>query len=197
MSYIADNMKVLLWLGKGELSKRTYSEYIDHVAYRCGIEPVQFREMLLDERTFTPSDETELKGFFADQGFDLSAIRYDFLFSNLLQKRKEELIAKNLKHLLSSFEWGENAEFVDAIGINPSTLSRWKQGKNLPDPVSQERICSYFGYYDVGVLVKGFLFLGLVPVSITQKKQSIKGMIDGIGRDDFERIYPALVKLLR
>ena len=196
MSFFSDNLKVLLWKNKGELTNKTYSEYIDYVAKQCHMTTEHFRDILLDDAEPTGAEEKALRDYFSDYGYDLAAIRYDFIFGTLVREGKNDLITKNLLFLLSSFEWGENAEFINAIGVNQSTVSRWKQGITKPDKESQLRICRYFGYPDARILREGFLFLGLEPISSKQRKQACKRMIDEMNKEEFERIYPALRKLL-
>ena len=197
MSCLTMNLKVLLWKCKGELSNRTYEQYMDHVAHQCCIENERFRACLVERESFKPYDIGMLREFFADYGYDLTAIEHDFLFRTLMDSSEKELVSLNLRFLLDSLGWGENCAFVDAIGVNPSTLSRWKQGKTLPDRESQLRICKYFGYSDNEVLKTGFLFLNLEPVTSQQKRQECKDLLDGISNEDFDRLYPALIKLLR
>lgn len=48
MSYLTENIKVLLWKNKGELSNKTYCEYINHVAHSATWDPDYFRAILRD-----------------------------------------------------------------------------------------------------------------------------------------------------
>lgn len=196
MSYLAENIKVLLWKNKGELSNKTYEEYIGHVACQCSMKPDRLCAILRDESEATSLEAARLTDFFQDYGYDLSAIQYMRLFDELIDRSEEILLAKNLQYLLQSLSRGKNAAFVEAIGVNPSTLSRWKNGSTRPDPDSQRKICAYFGYSDIRVLKRSFLFLGLEPISSEQRKQQCKDLIDHMDKDLFEKLYPALVKLL-
>ena len=196
MSFLSENLKVLLWKNKGELSNKTYSEYIDHVALQCRIAPDRFRAILRDEAQATSAEAGLLTKFFRDYGYDLSAIQYMPLFDDLIAKSAEELLSKNLQYLLKSLNRGQNADFIENIGVNPSTVSRWKNGTTKPDPDSQARICSYFGYPNARILRYSFLFLGLEPISSEQRKQQCKELIECMDKESFERIYPALLKLL-
>ena len=196
MSYLADNLKVLLWKNKGELSNRSYAEYIDHVAKQCRMDGEHFRAILRGDVQADDLEERKLRLFFEDFGYDLSAIRYMPLFEDLIEKSGDELLDRNLRFLLQSLERGENGEFIQAIGVNPSTVSRWKQGITKPDRESQRRICGFFGYSDERVLRRRFLFLGLEPVSTQQRKRRCQKLMENMDRDEFEKIYPALIKLL-
>lgn len=197
MSYLSENLKVLIWKNKGELPYKTYREYMEHVADQCQMEPEHLRAVLRGDEDAASAEASRLSEFFQDYGYDLSAIQYMPLFDGLVAKSGEELLGKNLQFLLRSLNRGKTAEFVAAIGVNPSTVSRWKRGSTKPDPDSQMRICKYFGYPDARVLKSGFLFLGLEPASSEQRKRRCREMIESMDQESFERIYPALVKLLR
>ena len=196
MSYLAENLKVLLWKSKGDHSRKSYAEYIDTIAFRCGMTPERFRAILRDKDRATSQELMMLRSCFDAYSDDLSAIEYDFLFSDLVAHSKEEILEKNLKYLFSTLGHGENAEFVEAIGVNPSTLTRWKQGKTKPDKYAQTQIARYFGFRDAEELKSQFLFLGLEPVSTQQKKQQCKKMIDDMDKESFETIFIALKKML-
>ena len=59
--------------------------------------------------------------------------------------RENGILRKNLAYLLSTLKYGENIIFTEAIGISPSTLTKWKQGKHLPDTHDKRLIAEYFG----------------------------------------------------
>ena len=69
-----------------------------------------------------------------------------------MNNKKKERLRKNINYLLSSSGYCETKSFTQAIGVNASTVVRWKNGSNLPDSYSQEQICSYFGVSDRNML---------------------------------------------
>lgn len=196
MSYFADNLKVLLWKGKSDLSQRTYREYLDFVAIKCGLTPEHLRGILRDQETATASEQSSLCSYFGEYSDMLAAINYDFLFKDLVEQSGDELLRRNIQYLLGKIERGKNAGFVEKIGVNASTLTRWKQGKTKPDKYAQTEIAKYFGFRDTQELRSKFLFLDYEPVSEEQKKQECKTLIDNMSKEDFEAIFPALQKLL-
>ena len=196
MSILADNLKVLLWQSKGAYSQRSYGEYVETVALRCGMTPDHFRSILRDKERVTDQELAAIRLFFSDYSENLSGLQYDYLFSSLVEHSKEDILEKNLQYLFSTLEHGENTEFVEEIGVNPSTLTRWKQGKTKPDKYALSQIAKYFGIKDVDDLRTQFLFLELEPVSTQQKKQQCKKMIDEMDKDAFEAIFVALGKML-
>ena len=196
MSPLAENIKVLLWMSKGGSSQKSYREYIDYVATRCGMTPDRFRAILRDRAKITDQEVAALRLFFEDYSDNLSALEYTYLFSDLVACSGEDIREKNLRYLLESLEYGENAKFVAAMDVNPSTLTRWKQGKTKPDRYAQAQIAKYFGLKDVEDLKHQFLFLELEPVSTQQKKQYCTKLIDIMDKNSFEAIFAALEKIL-
>ncbi len=197
MSCLAENLRDLLWKNKGELSQKTYREYIVFVAKQCGIEPNHFRGILCDEETATEKEVASLREFFNDYSDNLEGIQYAYQYTDLIDKAENEILVKNLQYLFGTIKHGENATFVSSIEVNPSTLTRWKQGKSKPDKYAQEQIAEYFGLKDAEDLRSELLFLDLDPVSTQQKKQECKRLIDEMSKDDFERIFAGLKKLLK
>ena len=196
MSYLAENLKVLIWKSKSDLSQRSYNEHIDVIASRCQMTPEHLRSILRDNESATNRDLTALRMIFADYSDKLIALEYDFLFSDLVDSSKDEILSKNLQYLLSTLEHGENSEFVEKIGVNPSSLTRWKKGKTKPDKYAQTQIARYFGFRDPEDLKKQLLFLDLEPVSTQQKKKQCMKLIDEMEKEEFEKLYYALSKLL-
>ena len=196
-SCLAENLRILLWKNKRELSQKTYKEYIDFVAKQCGIEPNHFRGILCDEEKATGKEVASLLEFFNDFSDDIEAIQYAYQLTDLIDKAEKEILAKNLQYLFGTIKHGENAAFVNSIEVNPSTLTRWKQGKSKPDKYAQEQIAYYFGLKDAEDLKSELLFLDLDPVSTQQKKQECKRLIDEMSKDDFERIFAGLRKMLK
>ena len=196
MSILSDNLKVLIWQNQKELGKMSYKDYIAHVAVQCGIAPLHFHALILDKDEATSAEEGNICNFFSDSGFDLTTLHTHFLFSDLMEQNKQELIDKNLHYLISSLDWGENNDFIRFIGVNSSTAFRWKQGSTRPDAKKQLLICQYFGYNNTNVLWYGFLFFDLEPLSYQHKLKYCKRMLDEMPKEEFERIYPAICKLL-
>ena len=196
MSCLAKNLQALIFLSKNEHPRQRYSEYVDLIASCCGMTPEHFRSILRDKTIPTNNEVSTLCDYFNEYSDNLAAIEYVYLFPELMSLSKEEILEKNLQYLFGTLEHGENAEFVEVIGVNPSTLTRWKQGKTKPDKYAQNQIARYFGLRDAEDLKQQLLFLGIEPVSTKQKKQHCKKMIDEMEKDEFEAVYRALEKML-
>ncbi len=196
MGYLADNVKVLLWQNKNSLLGSEYDPYISFVAQQCKIDSPRFINILKGHVEASDNEVERIRSYFSDLGYDLDAIQYRFLFEELIEDSEEIILAKNLHYLLNSIKHGSNILFTEAIGVNPSTLTRWKQGKTMPDKYALSQIAHYFGFPDSSYLKTKLLFLNIDAVSLQQKKDECKRMIDSLDRESFEIIFPAICKLL-
>ena len=197
MNYFSKNLRVLIWKCKGELSRQTYAEYIDHIATQCHLLPDSFKRIIKGEVVPDSMEVNAIREFFSDWGYDLSAMEYVDLFDDIVEKSKNEIEIRNISYLINSLEQGETIKFVEKLGVNPSTVTRWKKGITHPDKDSREKICDYFGITNYRLLQYQFLFLGLEPVSTRQKKKAIIELIEKMDKADFEMIYPALNRMMR
>ena len=200
MPYLSGNLKYLLWSihRQRRYAQESYDDFIDHIADKCQISPARFRFIMGDKADATGEEILSIKKSLME--FDNEHIPYidvEHLFVEYENTYADDLISENILYLINSIPWGSNQEFIETLQIRGSTLTRWKNGTMKPSKHFQEKICKYFGIPDVDTLKTAYLFLGLSPVSTSQKKVECKRLIDGIHREDFEAIYPALIKLLK
>jgi DNA-binding XRE family transcriptional regulator len=77
---------------------------------------------------------------------DVMAIRE----TDLLTQSGISIYDENLKYLLrlvKELKKGRKQEFVQAIGVDVTTVFRWASGKFLPDSDKAQRICKFFRPY--------------------------------------------------
>jgi len=191
-------MRYLIW-SVGQQDPRTgYPELIDALAARCGIKPERFRGILADRTDAAGGEIDRIKAVMAE--YDAENAPYidaEYLYAGGVEEHQAQLIHENIRYLLLSIPWGENQDLIEALQIQPSTLNRWKNGSMRPGRFFQAKICRYFGVPDPGELKTAYLFLGLSPSTAAERKAQIKRMIDSADKDEFERLYPALLKLLQ
>lgn len=197
MSPFAANLRYLLWKRSPELPRLGYPELVDYVARGCGINPDRFRRLALGHENPEGWEVKAVRDQFSDMGYDLTLMETEDLFAEARKNERDELTGLSIAHLLKEIEYGGHAELTKSLGINASTLFRWKQGTHRPSPAKQAALCRALGLEDSDVLVSGFLFLGLEPVSVRKKKDECKSRIDALDDGTFLELYPALAKLLR
>ena len=200
MSYLADNLKYLLWdiLRQEHLSMDEYEAFLRKVANGCGISFERFRRILDGSVEGTGSETDRIKERFRE--YDTENVPYielDLMFQKDIETHKNDLILDNILYLLRSIPWGDNQEFTEALHIRGSTLTRWKSGTMKPSRHFQKEICKYFGIGEPDELKLAYLFFGLSPATTPQRKLECKRLIDAMDREEFERMYPALRKLLK
>ncbi len=199
MDYLAENMRYLIWASRRSRrgSEQSYAEFIDELSARCQIDADRFRMLLSGTATASFTEVEQIKSVFSS--VDEERVPYidcEYLFRPFIEENSELLIMENLRYLLHSIPWGDNQDFIDAMQIRASTLTRWKSGKMKPSRYYKEKICQYFGIPGVDSLKSAFLFLGLSPATTLEKKLHLKRMIDKIDRERLETMYPAIVRLL-
>lgn len=102
----------------------------------------------------------------------------------------------NLKYLFGTLQYGENIKFVETIGVAPSTLTKWKQGKHLPDRHDKEQIAEYFGISMTTLLNKSLQDCEKTSPELFQKKNLLKRQIDNMENGKLNRLFPELEKTL-
>ena len=200
VEYLAENIRFLIWATKQRRHNpsQTYSEYLDELASKCQIDAERFRGILTGDVTASGAEIASIKRAFST--YDEEHAPYldcEYLYREAIEEKKDLLIRENIQYLLNSIPWGDNQDFVEALEIQASTLTRWKNGKMKPSKFYQAKICKYFGVPDAESLKTAFLFLGLAPTTATEKKLHLKRLLDSIDREKLEAMYPALVKLLQ
>lgn len=193
---LVQNLQALVWLGNRGSIRRTYSQYICLLAGKCGLSYEEFMDILQGKVDPSTLELAAIRANLSSLGYDLDNLESKLLFPKLAESVGDELLNLNLRHLIMSLPRGHNQEFVDAIGVNASTLTRWKQGKTKPDTYARNQIAKYFGFSDPEELRTSFLFLGFDPVTIAQKKMLCMDQIERMSKEDFDKLYPALLKLL-
>lgn len=200
MGCLAENLKFLLWsiCRQKHVPMDNYGAFLKSSADSCGIPEERFRKILNEDTEATGAEIQQIKAHFMKYDEErLRFLEYDQLFQGDIESHKNELIIENILYLIKTIPWGDNRDFINALQIQNSTLTRWKSGTMKPSRHFQKEICKYFGIGDPDELKMAYLFFGLSPATTPQRKLECKRLIDVMDREEFERIYPALLKLLK
>ena len=200
MSYLAENLKYLLWViaRRKHKSEEDYEKSLKEAADACGISFQRFRSILNEKSDASEAETQQIKHYVS--AFDEDIVPYlecEFLYREQIEAHSKELISDNIMFLIRTIAWGDNRDLVNTLQINNSTLTRWKSGTMKPSKHFQRELCKYYGIGDVDDLKTAYLFFGLSPVTTPQRKMECKRLIDALDRDGFEAVYPALLKLLK
>ena len=191
------NLKTLLWLGNRNFLNRSYQDYIRQVALSCSMEYDTFMKIVQGNYCPNPQELSQIIEALAILGYDLEGIETKQLFPRLKDTAGPELLDLSIQHLILSIPTGQQGKFAKAIGVNQSTLCRWKQRKTRPDTYAKRQIANYFGFESQDEIMLSFIFLGLEPFTDAHKKLYCQNQIDLMDTEAFRKIYPALVKLLK
>lgn len=194
---LIQNIKTLLWLGNRHNTNRSYVEYIQQISVSCRIKYETFMDIIQGSCSPTPHDLTQIVKTLGKLGYELDEIETKALFPDLKETAGEELMDLNIQYLIHSIPRGQQKKFVETIGMNPSTLCRWKQRKTKPDTYAKQQIAAYFGFETPEDIMLSFLFLGLEPYTDKHRRLYCQNQIDQMETEAFQKIYPALLKLLK
>lgn len=181
------NIKYLLW--KDGIPKhswvRTVGGWLNDAQVAHGL--LQDREVRLSRR--------QLETLASELATDAHSLVYEDLIANA----GIDLVRTNVAYLVDEAGHGSKARLAEAIGCNPTTVSRWfaTGGQETSIPRTKwARIASHFGLGDPDMLASPGLFLSLYPASSTSKR---KALLDGLSKLPEQlliELYPALAKLI-
>lgn len=108
-----------------------------------------------------------------------------------------DVLKENLKSLLTTLPHGGRLEFAKAIGVDPTTVSRWATGKFPPRRAPNlVAIRNYFQLPSTVEIRSTPLFLELGPIGSIAKRQWLHERIDSLPGGELNQLYPALRKLI-
>ena len=117
-------------------------------------------------------------------------------FADLTHEAAVDVLHENLKFLFDSLGHGGKKLFAAALGIDPTTVSRWLKGSCQPQAPSLHQIVSYFGLPHATDLREQPIFLSEQPMSQVERRRWLHQRIDSLSTDDLRELYPALRRLL-
>lgn len=107
-----------------------------------------------------------------------------------------EILCWNIDYLFAGLPHGARGQFAQAIGIDVSTISRWRRGVARPTRNHITILREQFAL-DVGTdLESQPLFLSPTPVSMSQRRDWLKRRIDRMSPRELNELFPALHLLL-
>lgn len=121
----------------------------------------------------------------------------EFASLNLLEMSGVDIFHENLAFLVDLIPHGEKKHFAAKIGVDPTTISRWKNGSQHPTRKNLSAILEYFNLSRDADLMAEPVFLYQPPVGAVEIRKWLNGQIDKMERNALYNILPALKKLLR
>lgn len=106
------------------------------------------------------------------------------------------ILQHNIDYLVAGLDHGQRGEFAKAIGVDVSTISRWRRGKLKPSSKHLQAIQRELGLAADVDLGRQPLFLSVFPVSHAQRRDWLKRQVDELPMTKLNELFPALRLLL-
>ena len=189
----------MLFLKKQELGygHSPYPKYVELFAKRVLISEERFIKILLGTVKADDSEKSRILEALCLDDSDRYAIDATDMREGKKESIRHQFFRLNIGTLLDQLEHGEKEKVAAALGVNASTLTRWKGGTTMPSAERLQRIANYFGLESPETLTEGYLFYQLEPVTVQEKRQRISEALEAMDNKTFESIYPALERLTR
>lgn len=120
----------------------------------------------------------------------------DLTSKDLLTTANLDLFHENLSFLIDLLPHGEKKRFAEKLGVDATTISRWKNGAQKPTKKKVSAILRYFFLADDSDLEQVPLFLSAAPVGADEMRAWIRVKIEGLSVDVLRDLLPAFRKLL-
>ena len=91
---------------------------------------------------------------------------------------------------------GEKKRFAEKIGVDATTISRWRKGAQKPTGKKITAILDYFNLPESTDLSREPLFLTNMPIGEAETKQWLHEKIDDLDGETLMSLLPALIRLL-
>jgi hypothetical protein len=178
------NIRLLAWEKKHESGN-----WADVLRRKAGIPKSRAREILEGAEPSAEEREAIVEGF----GIEEEALGS----ARLMGMSEEEVLAKNVGHLISSLPKGEQGKMAATLGAAQESVSRWKKGEKPPKQKYVKQIMRYLGLsLDLDLRVTP-LFLSLRPVGQFSQRAWLRKQVEELPAEDLSKLFPALEKLLK
>ncbi len=121
----------------------------------------------------------------------------DLTSKDLPQADKVDIFHENLSFLIDLLPHGEKKRFADKLGVDATTISRWKNGSQHPTKRKLIAIARYFGLLEDVDLAAESVFLSSGPVGEAEIKKWLQQRIVQLNSSELSALSPALLKLLK
>ena len=182
MDYFNENLRYLLWDRDHERSQSVDpGQRFDTWSMRLNAwigDASRARALLLGE---SPSDG-EVDRLHEVTGRDEETLRHGRLAV------ERSILTENICFLLATVERGQMAALAERIGVNQSTIQRWRTGSK-PGADKQSAILAEFGLPANYELSRDALFLSLDPIGLRQKRDWLKQKIDQLDANELNEVF--------
>ena len=149
------------------------------------------RALLAGEQVNLTDGEKEYLGTY---GADLERFKNQEIWK---KAEENKILEWNLTYLFDGLLHGEKKKFAEQVGVNATTISRWKKGTQQPTKKKTAAILEYFNLPESTNLKAEPLFFSTMPIGEAETKKWLHEQIDKLSSSDLRELFPALERLLR
>lgn len=120
----------------------------------------------------------------------------DLTTKDLLVAANRAIFHENLSFLIDLLPHGEKKRFATELGVDATTISRWKNGAQEPTKRKVSAIIRYFQLDDETDLRRMPVFLSQAPVGANEMRAWLHQRIDSLSVGALRDLQPALTRLL-
>lgn len=120
----------------------------------------------------------------------------DITSKDLLVAASLDIFHENISFLIDLLPHGEKKRFAEKLGVDATTISRWKNGAQKPTKRKLTTILRYFGLPNETDLASAAVFLSSGPVGTVEMRKWLHRQIEKLDGDLLHGLYPALSRLL-
>ena len=110
--------------------------------------------------------------------------------------KTSEILFENINYLFDGLDHGMKGELAKAIGVDLSTISRWRRGKARPTRSHMDKLGVKFLLDPEVDLETQPLFLSPAPTSVSARRDWIKSKVDQLSPSELHELFPAFRRLL-
>lgn len=121
----------------------------------------------------------------------------DLASKDLLVAAKLDLFHENISFLMDLLPHGEKKRFADKLGVDATTISRWRNGTQKPTRRKLPVIVRQFGLPDGTNLLVEPVFLSAGPIGVEEMRNWLHARIEKTDGDVLRGLFPAFARLLK
>ena len=199
MSLFAENLKYMMWSRKSDcdFGRVPDAEYPSFLARTMKIDETRFMGILSGRLEPTVDEQARICSCLSIDAVERAAMSDVQIMDVESESRRRKFFPLNIARLLVQLEHGEKEVLAGQLGVNVSTITRWKNGTAMPPVKTLQRIADIFGLESYRDLTDGYLFYSLEPVTTRERRQEIREAIEKLDDTAFEMMYPAFRRLVK
>jgi transcriptional regulator with XRE-family HTH domain len=183
---LSENVRYCLWKDP-QFGPDARGDWARRLAERSGVR----EERVLSLFDGGGLEDEEIRSLAGALGRAEEELRYSELAA------AEETLTENLRYLLGTVEHGGQRRLAEELGVQDTTIFRWKKGDTRPRPKQLQALIRALGLPPQADLERERLFLTFRPVTLRERRAYVQQLIDQLDLDELAVLIPALERMFR